>query len=162
VKLFLTGNPSGLYVSENECRRHDSKMEPLGMKRFSVSHAEAKHNITSQEDHSRIETARSIIRLNAEKIFRHRAEGEIFLLTFLFIGLFRDTRWMVRRSEGWMRNLCGSSGNCQATINFNQPQSVYSARGPILIFGSPLLAVCAKTGVAILVPGRCAFCPTRG
>ncbi len=27
--------------------------------------------------------------LNAEKIFRHRAEGEIFLLTFLFIGHLR-------------------------------------------------------------------------
>jgi hypothetical protein len=35
--------------------------------------------------------------LNAEKIFRHRAEGEAFLLTFLFIGLVRVNQALAER-----------------------------------------------------------------
>ena len=71
-------------------------MEPQGRGTVSCSlHAETKQDTGPEEDHSRIESARSIMGLNAEKIFRHRADGEVFLLTFLFIGLVR-----VRRLSG--------------------------------------------------------------
>ena len=66
-------------------------MEPQGGNKYLAAYRD-ETNRTPEEDHSQIVGARSISGLNAErKIFRHRAEGEMFLLTFPYIGLLLHT-----------------------------------------------------------------------
>ena len=69
-------------------------MEPQGKNhRISVSHAETKQNPLPGEDHSQSRVHVQTVGLNAEtKKERHRADGEMFLLTFPFIGLVRYAR----------------------------------------------------------------------
>ena len=66
------------------------EMEPQGGNKYLAAYRD-ETNRTPEEDHSQIVGARSISGLNAErkrKIFRHRAEGKMFLLTFPYIGRF--------------------------------------------------------------------------
>ena len=92
----LSGQPSGLLVSRNEWRRHDSEMEPQRRGSKSPLRKRRRNRTlglrkTTLRSRGRIQS----LRLNAEKIIRHRVEGEVFLLTFLFIGPLR-----LQRSEG--------------------------------------------------------------
>ena len=69
-------------------------MEPQGGNKYLAAYRD-ETNRTPEEDHSQIVGARSISGLNAErkrKIFRHRAEGKMFLLTFPYIGRYRQLR----------------------------------------------------------------------
>ena len=75
-------------------------MEPQGGNKYLAAYRD-ETNRTPEEDHSQIVGARSISGLNAErKIFRHRAEGEMFLLTFPYIGLLRANS-CVRQLRGF-------------------------------------------------------------
>jgi hypothetical protein len=72
-------------------RRHDWEMEPQGRGSVSPLYKRRRNRTlrlrkTTRESRVHVQT----VGLNAEKIFRHRAEGEILLLTFLFIGLVRQ------------------------------------------------------------------------
>jgi hypothetical protein len=78
-----------LVVSENDGRRHNSQMEPQGRT------IDSPFRTRRQSKTLRLEKATlrardyvQTVGLNAEtKKDRHRAEGEIFVLTFPFIGL---------------------------------------------------------------------------
>jgi hypothetical protein len=80
-----------LDVSENDWRRHESEMDhreeesfsPLRTRRRTMTLGLRKATLRS-----RVHV--QAVGLNAEpKKVRHRAEGEVFLLTFPFIGLYR-------------------------------------------------------------------------
>lgn len=81
-----------LVVSENDWRRHDSEMEPQGRGNISPLPARRRNRTrslskTTLEARGHVQT----VGLNAErKNDRHRADGEIFLLTFPFIGLLQN------------------------------------------------------------------------
>ena len=80
-----------LVVSENDWRRHDSEMEPQGRRKFlSASCMETNQDYGPEEGYSQIESAcsSSWAKCRGKKV-RHLAEGEVFLLTSLYIGLYR-------------------------------------------------------------------------
>jgi len=80
-----------LVVSENDGRRHNSEMEPQGRTIASPSRTRRQSKTLSLEKTTlRRRDYVQTVGLNAEtKKDRHRAEGEIFVLTFPLIGLFR-------------------------------------------------------------------------
>ena len=121
----FSGQPSGLYVSENEWRRHNSEMEPQGRGSRSPLHTRRRNgelgpSKTTRESRVNVQS----LGLNAEKIFRHRAEGEIFLLTFPFIGPCHTAH----RSEIW-----AIPSLCRAT------PSATSERLLVLLGSSPIV-----------------------
>src|SRR6266481_1388644 len=89
----------------NDRRRHDSEMKPTGeRKRISASHAETKQRARPEEDRSQSRRTRS--RSGAEcpdkngwvlsRWGRFFSMGEVFLLTFLFIGLVREADYSAK------------------------------------------------------------------
>ena len=83
-----------LVVSENDWRRHDSEMDPKDRKKLlSASCAKTNQESWPEEGHSQIQGTRSTswAECRSKKV-RHRADGEVFLLTSLYIGLFRLRR----------------------------------------------------------------------
>src|ERR1700747_2672321 len=64
-------------------------MEPQGRGNVPALHTpERNKRLGLEQDHSRIESARSNSWAECRTKYRHRAEGEVFLLTFPLIGLF--------------------------------------------------------------------------
>src|SRR5260370_10567814 len=82
-----SGQPSGLLFQKRLAPSRQRNGTTRERKRISASHAKTKHGTGPEEDHSRSRSARSNSWAECrDKWDRHRAEGEIFLLTFLFIG----------------------------------------------------------------------------
>ena len=75
-----SGQPSGLFVSENDDARHDSETKLTGeRRRISTSHAETKQGYSAEEDRTLKQWG-----LNAEtRMGGIEPMGEISLLTFL-------------------------------------------------------------------------------
>jgi len=76
---------------QNEWRRHDKEMEPREKEKRLAAYRD-ETNRMPEEDHSQIVSARSISWAECrekKQIFRHRAEGKVFLLTFPYIGLLQ-------------------------------------------------------------------------
>src|SRR6516164_7716863 len=86
-----SGQSYRLVVSENDGRRHNSEMEPQGRTIASPSRTRRQSKTLCLEKTTpRVRDYVQTVGLNAEtKEDRHRAEGEIFVLTFPFIGLYR-------------------------------------------------------------------------
>ena len=80
-----------LVVSENDGAVTNSEMEPQGRTIASPSRTRRQSKTLCLEKTTlRLRDYVQTVGLNAEtKKDRHRAEGEIFVLTFLLIGLFR-------------------------------------------------------------------------
>jgi hypothetical protein len=77
-------------VSGNAWRRHDRKMEPQAGRRVSPFRVTKRRNDFLRKNTRRSRVHVQTIGLNAEtKQCRHRADGEICLLTTAFIGLAR-------------------------------------------------------------------------
>ena len=85
---------SGLVVFyENDWRRHDQEMEAQTSRNRGTRTRNRISGLGKTTRGGRVHV--QTVGLNAEtKMERHRAAGEIFLLTFLFIGL----RWLCRKS----------------------------------------------------------------
>ncbi len=67
-------------------------MEPQGRGNVPALHTPERNKRLAEQDHSRIESARSNSWAECRTKYRHRAEEEVFLLTFPFIGLYRLRR----------------------------------------------------------------------
>src|SRR5215472_14626795 len=94
-----SGQSYWLVVSENDGRRHNSQMEPQGRTIDSPFRTRRQSKTLCLEKATlRVRDYVQTVGLNAEtKKDRHRAEGEIFVLTFPFIGL-TGFRCRLRRS----------------------------------------------------------------
>src|SRR5258706_4328382 len=110
-------------------------MEPQGATKYLAAYRD-ESNRTPEDDHSQIVGARSISGLNAErkrKIFRHRAEGMMFLLTFPYIGRLRAKflrpRSRMRDAKNALRGFCfpGSSRTARVPPGM-QPASPWEQR----------------------------------
>jgi hypothetical protein len=109
-----SGQPSGLLFQKNNGRRHDSGMEPQRRGRVSpLRKAETKQSTQPEEHHPRSrECMLKQWGLNAEtRMERHSAEGEVFLLTFHFIGL-ADFRGVIRGGPVTSRKQHRYSDSC--------------------------------------------------
>src|SRR5262244_3330051 len=84
-----SGQSYRLVVSENDGRRHNSEMEPQGRTIASPSRTRRQSKTLCLEKTAlRVRNYVQTVGLNAEtKKDRHRAAGEIFVLTFPLIGL---------------------------------------------------------------------------
>jgi len=84
-----SGQSYRLVVSENDGRRHTSEMEPQGRTIASPSRTRRQSKTLCLEKTAlRVRNYVQTVGLNAEtKKDRHRAAGEIFVLTFPLIGL---------------------------------------------------------------------------
>jgi hypothetical protein len=90
-----SGQSYRLVVSENDGRRHNSEMEPQGRTIASPSRTRRQSKTLCLEKTAlRVRNYVQTVGLNAEtKKDRHRAAGEIFVLTFPLIGpVLRQTR----------------------------------------------------------------------
>src|SRR5215467_7287395 len=103
-----SGQSYRLVVSENDGRRHNSEMEPQGRTIASPSRTRRQSKTLCLEKTTlRRRDYVQTVGLNAEtKKDRHRAEGEIFVLTFPLIGssglLFQKTMAAVTTTK-WNR-----------------------------------------------------------
>src|SRR5262249_33687916 len=84
-----SGQSYRLVVSENDGRRHNSEMEPQGRTIASPSRTRRQSKTLCLEKTAlRVRNYVQTVGLNAEtKKDRHRAAGEIYVLTFPLIGL---------------------------------------------------------------------------
>src|SRR5262252_6259930 len=84
-----SGQSYRLVVSENDGRRHNSEMEPQGRTIASPSRTRRQSKTLCLEKTAlKVRNYVQTVGLNAEtKKDRHRAAGEIFVLTFPLIGL---------------------------------------------------------------------------
>ncbi len=100
----------------NDWRRHHSEMELQG--RGSLSPLRTRKRNTAlglRKTTLVVESARSNSWAECREIDRHRAEGEIFLLTFLFIGLVRFARL-----PGTIRSGLGNAPNRTDQVGSNE------------------------------------------
>ena len=106
-----SGQSYRLVVSENDGRRHNSEMEPQGRTIASPSRTRRQSKTLCLEKTAlRVRNYVQIVGLNAEtKKDRHRAAGEIFVLTFPLIGLtgFRTSRALRPEGRAFVSQLSG-------------------------------------------------------
>ena len=104
-----------LVVSENDGRRHNSEMEPQGRTIASPSRTRRQSKTLCLEKTAlRVRNYVQTVGLTAEtKKDRHRAAGEIFVLTFPLIGLtgFQTSRALRPEGRAFVSQLSGRTGD---------------------------------------------------
>jgi hypothetical protein len=129
-----------LQVSENEWRRHNKEMEPQG--RGSVSPLYTRRrNRTLDLRKTTLKESEHVKNNWAEcrkKQFRHRADGDVFLLTFLFIGLpycrpsgSSLASWL--ESARTMARFYGTRGTAHRNFLFLKPTRTATPRGSSIL-----------------------------